>query len=117
MSGAEAKFVLSADVTIQTRRAQNLSPSLKTAIRKLCESNPSIVACFVLDARRPDTGAVALLVAVTLESGEAEMDSIATQFQAMLRQFPEQAKSAFLTSSRQFVDQYAGSEFYVRQAA
>jgi hypothetical protein len=56
-------------------------------------------------------------VVVTLESGEAEMSSIAIQFQAMFRQFPDQADNAFSMSSRQFVDQYAGSEFYVRQPA
>jgi hypothetical protein len=109
------KLVLSKNVPIETRRAQNLSPPLQAALLKLCEGNSSILSCFVLDARRPDAEAIALIVAVTLKGGQAEMDSIATQFEAMFREFPEQAENALVMSSDNFRDRYAGSEFYVRQ--
>jgi|SRR5262249_21421048 len=109
-------IVLSKAVSLETRRAQNLSPSLKAALLKLCEGNSSILNCFVLDARRPGSEEIGLIMAVTLKSGQAEMDSIATQFEAMLREFPERAKNAFLMSSDTICDRRdAGSEFYVRR--
>jgi hypothetical protein len=58
----------------------------------------------------------ALIIAVTLDD-EAELESVALQFQAMLRQFPFQAPKTYIMSSLQFVDRYAGAEFFVRKAS
>jgi|SRR5262245_1675447 len=109
------QLVLTEGVPVQTRRAQNLSPSLRAALLKFCEGNSSILSCFVLDARRPDWEAIALIIAVTLKGGQAEIDSIAAPFEAMLQEFPERAGNTFLMSSENFCDRYVGSEFYVRQ--
>jgi Tfp pilus assembly protein PilO len=70
-----------------------------------------------LDARKLETGEVALIIAVTLDDEPAQMDSVAQQFQAMLRQFPIQAAKTFIMSSARFIKRHAGTEFYTRVAA
>ena len=111
------KFVLTSEVTLQTRRAQAVDAQLAAAIRRTCEASPQLVACYLLDARKPETGETALIIAVTLTDEVADMDSVGQQFQAMLRQFPSHASKTYIMSSVRFAHDYAGAEFYVRQAA
>jgi hypothetical protein len=117
MAPVPGKFALTSKVTLQTRRAQAVDAQLATAIRRTCEASPQLAACYLLDARKPETGEMALIIAVTLADEAADMDSIAQQFQAMLRQFPTHASKTYIMSSARFARDYAGAEFYVRQAA
>jgi hypothetical protein len=109
------KFVLKSAVTIQTRRAQAVDPLLAAAIRRTCEASQHIAACYLLDARKPDTGETGLIIAMTLDDEAAHLDLVTLEFQAMLRQFPAQALMTVIMSSASFTE-YAGSEFYIREA-
>jgi hypothetical protein len=109
------KFALQSDVTIQTRRAQAVDEQLAAAVKNVCEANPQIIACYLLDARKPESGEMTLLIALTFDDEAAQMDLAGLQFQAMLRQFPVFAPKTFIMSSRAFVKKYKGAEFYVRQ--
>ena len=111
------KFSLTSEVTLQTRRAQAVDSQLAAAIRRTCEAIPQLAACYLLDARKPETGDTALIIAVTLADEAAHMDSAAQQFQTMLRQFPTHASKTYIMSSARFAHDYAGSEFYVRPVA
>jgi hypothetical protein len=117
MSSVPGKFELTSDVTIQARRAQAVDAQLAEAVRGTCAASEHISACYLLDARKPETGEIALIVAVTLDDEAAHMDLVAQQFQAMLRQFPAHASKTWIMSSARFAHDYAGAEFYVRQAA
>ena len=110
-------FVLTSETKIQTRRAQAVDADLATAIRGYCESIPYIVACYLLDARKPDTEEIVLIIAVTLEDEAAQFAWVGQQFQAMLQRFPAHASKTFITGSAEFAEGYAGTEFYVRHAA
>jgi hypothetical protein len=110
------KIELDSDVTLQFRRAQEVDPELAHAVRQVCEQCRHLAACYLLDARRPDTGEMALIIALTVDNEEQNMDEIGQQFQAMLRQFPAQAPRTFIMSSLSFVESYAGAEFYSRRA-
>lgn len=108
------KFVLTSEVPIQTRRAQAVGPDLATAIRGTCETIPYLIACYLLDARKPGAEETVLIIAVTLEDEAAYLDWVGQQFQFMLQRFPAQASKTFIMSSAEFADIYAGTEFYVK---
>ena len=111
------KSELTSDVSLQCRRAQEVDPELAHAVRRVCEQCRHLAACYLLDARRPDTGDMALIIALTVDDDdERYIDEIGQQFQAMLRQFPTQAPRTFIMSSASFVEGYAGTEFYERRA-
>ena len=116
MSQTPGKFALTSEVTIQTRRAQAVDAQLAAAVRRTCEAIPQLAACYLLDARKPETGETALIIATTLDDEAAHFDSVAQRFQAMLRQFPSQATNTYIMSSARFAPNYAGAEFYVRRA-
>lgn len=112
-SQVRGKLVLESNVTIQTRRAQAVEAQLATAIRRTCQEIPELAACYLLDARQPETGTTALIIAITIDE-PARMDSIGEQFQRMLRQFPSHAGKTYIMSSDKFAAEYAGAEFYIR---
>ena len=111
------KSVLTSDVTFQTRRAQAVDAEFAEAVRSTCMASEHIAACYLLDARKPETGEMVLIVALTLDDEAAGLDSVALKFQTMLHQFPAQAGKTYLMSSAGFAHDYAGAEFYVRQSA
>ena len=117
MSSIPGRIELESDVRLQCRRAQEVDPDLARAVRQVCEQCSHLAACYILDARRPDTGDMALIIALTVDDDdERHIDEIGQQFQAMLRQFPTQAPKTFIMSSSSFVESYAGAEFYERRA-
>ena len=117
MTPASNKFVLTSEVTLQTRRAQAVDAQFAAAVRRTCKATPQLAACYLLDARKPETRETALVIAVTLDDEAAHMDSVAQQFQAMLREFPIQAPKTVIMSSASFIDRHTGTEFYTREAA
>lgn len=116
MPSTPGKFGLDSDVALQFRSARDVDASLAEEIRRVCEHCRQIAACYLLDARRPDTGEMAVIIAVTVDDETENMDSVAQQFQAMLRQFPAQLPSTFIMSSASFIESYADAEFYSRRA-
>ena len=117
MHPTPGKFALNSDVTLQTRRAQSVNPQLADAIQCTCEANQQIVACYLLDARKPETGEIGFIIAVTLAAKTESLDSVAQQFQEMLRHFPIQARNTIIMSSEIFTDRHAGTEFYAKNGA
>jgi len=115
VTDTHGRIELESDVLLQFRRAQEIDPELAHAVRQVCEQSHHLAACYLLDARRPDTREIALIIALAVDNEEQNMDEITQQFQAMLRQFPTQAPRTFIMSSSSFVESYAGAEFYERR--
>lgn len=116
MASIPGKIELDSDVSLQVRRAQEIDPEFARAVRGVCEQCSQVAVCYLLDARRPDTGEMALMIALTIDDEEQNMGEIVQQFQAMLRQFPAQAPMTFIMSSSSFVESYTEAEFYSRRA-
>jgi hypothetical protein len=95
-------------------RAQAVAGPLEEAIRRVCRDNPSIAACYLLDADTADNQKPKVLIVLTIDDEARHMDSIAWAFQAMLRQFPEQAETTIVTSSGPFLPAYEDTRFYSR---
>src|SRR6186713_619899 len=58
-------------VQIQTRRAQSLHPDYAQAIRGVCNANPDITACYVLDLERTDMEGQWLMIELSLAHADA----------------------------------------------
>lgn len=111
------KLVVTSDIHLQSRRAQNVSSLLAEAIRRVCRENDFIMACYLLDLRKPQTGEIGFAIAITVEDEVHQMDSVAQHFQTMLRDFPDMAPKTVIMSSATFLPNHAGAEFYSRSAA
>jgi hypothetical protein len=98
----------------QFQRAQAIDDSMAEAIRRVCRDNPSISACYLLDAEMTDPNEKLLLLALTVDDEKRNMDSIAWQVQSMLRAFPQQAESTFTTPSTRFLPAHEDALFYSR---
>jgi hypothetical protein len=115
MSRIPQKFILTADENWQYRRAQSLPEAFARAVRRVCEANEAIRACYVLDARRQAGADVKLVIALSLDDEAKHMDSVVIALQEMLRDFPETAKNTAIMSAKPFESVYAGADFYRRQ--
>lgn len=107
-------FILGADVPLQVRKAQNLPRELQEAVRARCLTIRELKACYLLDARRPDTGATALLVALSLDD-EEQMQHAADTLWTVLSGFPSIGTNAYVLSATSLGDSISGGEFYIRQ--
>ena len=87
---------------------------LEGAILKACKANNNIIACYLLDGRKPESEEIILIIAVTVEDETNKMDFVAQQLWEMLQQFPHQASKTFIMSSSPFKGSHNGSEFYIR---
>jgi hypothetical protein len=114
MPSIPGKLKLASKVEVQVRRAQVVDPQLARAIRRTCQSNRCIGACYLLDVRKPDTEDIHLMIALTLDDEASNMDSVAQQFQKMLEQFPNQAPKTWIMSSAKYVERFRGTEFYLK---
>lgn len=115
MNKTVPRFQLEADITIQTRRAQVIDAQFAEAIRQVCRENSNIVACYLLDARKPEAEEIVTIIAVTVENEAKNIETVAQQFWEMIQAFPQQVARTFIMSSANFRDGYSGSEFYVKQ--
>ena len=109
------RFTLQSDITIQTRRAQAVEPQFADAIRQVLKMNHKVIACYLLDARKPDTEEIIQIVALTIEDEINNIDIVAQQLWEMLQKFPDRTLKTFMMSSVNFRDRYLGSEFYIRR--
>ena len=82
-------------------------------VKKVCEANRQIIACYLLDARKLDSGEIDLIIALTLDDEAAHIGLVALQFQAMLGLFPVLGPKTFIMSSTAFTEKYKGAEFYI----
>ncbi len=109
------KLVLTEDTPLQTRRARSIDPLLRSSIRAACEAVPEIAACYLLDARRPDTKDETMLLIFLQVDGEPEsMDRVAEAFWAVLPDIPDRRGRMYVRSATDLPARYAGSEFYKR---
>ena len=109
------RLILKADDTIQTRTARSVDPQLEASLRQVCEADEGVLACYLLDAYKPDKDESFLIVAVTVEAEPEDLDGFAQKVWEILQQFPKYVSRTYIMSSRPFRDKYAGSEFYFRQ--
>ena len=114
MREAPHRFVLQEDHDCQARLARNMSGELVAAIRRICERNPSVLACFLLEIRRKPSDAINLAIAVSLQDEATQIDQAVAEFQQMLQEFQEVAQRTTMLSSKPFRSLYSGSEFYVK---
>jgi hypothetical protein len=108
------KFVFRKTETWQFRRAQSLSAPFAQAVRRVCEANRHIQACYLLDTRKEEGSDLKLTIALSLDDEATQMDSAVIQLQEMLREFPEVARNTAIMSAKPFEQDYAGAEFYFR---
>ncbi len=108
------KFTLESDETIQTRRAQAVDQKFAEAIHQVLQANNKVVACYLLDARKPNAEETIQIIALTVENEENDLDFVSQQLREMIQKFPKHLGKTFMMSSVNFKDDYLGSEFYVR---
>src|SRR5437660_9019141 len=109
--------VPSSDVTIQLGRPMSLDPRFTEGIQRFCQETPHIAACYVLDARRPATGELTMIIAVTLDDEATQLETVISGFKAVLPQLPSQAEKALITGTTPLLLSYAGEGFYLRAVA
>jgi hypothetical protein len=109
--------VPSSEVTIQLGRPNSLDPRFTEGIQRFCQESPHISACYIVDARRPSTGEVTMIIAVTLDDEAKQLEGVVTQFKALLLQLPSQAERTMITATTPVIQSYAGEEFYLRKVA
>jgi hypothetical protein len=81
-------MVLTQDIKIQTRRAQNVAPEYAAAIRSICQQISTIESSYVLDLRRPEQEGQWLLIELHLND-PTQMPAIAERFGIALKSFSE----------------------------
>jgi len=105
------------EVTIQLDRPMSLDPRFTEGIQRFCQDTPQIAACYILDARRPATGELTMIIAVTLDDDAKQLDGIINLFKALLAQLPSQAERTMITGTTPMLLSYAGEEYYRRGGA
>lgn len=116
MNGMPQKFILTADETWQFRRAQSVHEPLAQAVRRVCEADARLRACYFLDARKKGGADVKLVIALSLDDEAKDMEHVVIQLQEVLREFPEITENTVIMSAKRFEQDYSGAEFYVRTA-
>src|SRR5437763_1045583 len=106
--------VPSSEVTIQLGRPLSLDPRFTEGIQRFCGETPQIAACYILDARRPSTGELTMIIAVTLDDETSQLNGVIEQFKALLPNLPSQAERTMITATTPLLREYAGEEFYLR---
>ena len=101
------------DIPIQTRRAQQLDSEYAGAIRDVCQGESAVVACYVLDMRRPGVEGQWLLIQVALDEPSG-LERIATRLAAALNRFPEWRRTYVKIADAEIIRQHTGAEFYRR---
>lgn len=114
MSIASGKFILTNAETWQFRRAQSVDLRLAAAVRRVCEANKTVRACFLLDTRKAEGSDLKLTIALSLDEEAESLDQVVTQLQDALLELPQTAQNAAIMSAKPFERDYAGAEFYVR---
>ena len=112
------KLTLQSDVEIQTRRAQSVNPQFAEAIREVLKTNNEVIACYLLDARKPDSDEIIQIIALTVENEAKDIDFVSQKlWEMMLEKFPDRVATTYIMSSATFKERYSGFEFYVRSSA
>ena len=106
----------SSEVTIQLGRPMSLDPRFTEGIQRFCLQTPQIAACYILDARRPATGELTMIIAVTLDDEAKQLADVITAFKNLLPELPSQAERTMITATTPMLLNYAGEEYYRRGA-
>lgn len=110
------KSKITAPTQVASRRAQNVSPELASAIQHLCETSPEIAGCYLLDMQWQGQQEMKFVIGLALDDEASQLDDVANRFLGMLRQkFPSVAdKTNIMPSSQSLFQRYIGHEFYIR---
>jgi hypothetical protein len=106
--------VPSSEVTIQLGRPMSLDPRFTEGIQTFCQKTPQISACYILDARRPSTGELTMVIAVTLDDEASQLDGVITGFKGILAELPSQAERTIISATTPLLLHYAGEAYYNR---
>jgi hypothetical protein len=106
----------SSEVTIQLGRPQSLDPRFTEGIQAFCRQTPQIAACYILDARRPATDELTMIIAVTLDDEASQLDGVISGFKTVLAQLPYQAEKTVISAATPILLHYAGEAYYSRAA-
>ena len=107
-------MILTADIKIQTRRAQNLAPDYAVLIRSLCVQESSLRAAYVLDMRRPDKEGQWLLIELLLDD-PTHMPQIAERFASSLNTLPDWERTYIRLAEATTIQHMKNAEFYLRK--
>ncbi len=110
--------VVTREIPMQGRVAQNVHPELVAAFQRICERNPVIQACLLLDTRErnADSDNSKLLVRLVLDN-ETQFDSVADQFAQVLKGFPSQADNTYISFNIDEFDGFMSSAIFHRTDA
>src|ERR1043166_2526594 len=106
--------VPNSEVTIQLGRPMSLDPRFTEGIQAFCQKTPQISACYILDARRPSTGELTVLIAVTLDDEASQLDGVIIGFKGILGELPSQAERTIISATTPLLLHYAGEAYYSR---
>jgi len=91
--------VVKEDTQVLTRSARDLETRFVQRVKDVCIQDPLIRACRLMEFRKPEGGPVQLFIALDLAAPDKDLPGVAAKFQAMLREFPEQARKTFMISA------------------
>ena len=91
--------VVREDTQVLTRPAKNLDTRFIQRVKDVCVQDLLIRACWLMEFRKPEGGPVQLFIALDLAAPDKDLPSVAAKFQAMLREFPERARTTFMISA------------------
>ena len=94
----------------------SLDPRFTEGIQRFCQETPHIAACYILDVRRPATGELTMIIAVTLDDEASQLDETINRLKALLPQLPSQAERTMITATTPMLLSYAGEEYYRRES-
>jgi hypothetical protein len=92
----------------------SLDPRFTEGIQAFCRQTSQISACYILDARRPSTGELTMVIAVTLDDEASQLDGVIAAFKGILAQLPSQAEKTIISATTPLLLQYAGEAYYSR---
>lgn len=111
-------LVATREIPMQARVARDVPDELVIRFQRICEHNPAIQACLLLDTREPNAGHdnVKLLVRLVVND-KSQSGRIADQFLDVLKSFPPQFDRAYLSFNIEAGDHFMASAIYRRTGA
>ncbi len=103
---------LTRSVQFQVRRMRNVDATLLEGIKSICTASKGVVACLVLEARRPEVEGTWMAVVLDAVSA-AEFELVAQRIGKVLSEFPDDGqKAVIMPMSRSLRERFKGSEIY-----
>ena len=110
-------FRLEKDVALQMRPARLNDAEFEWAVRSLCEVNPGIFACWLVEARSPVYPDPVVLIVLLLDDSAGPIAKAAAPFVEMLAAVPRLQHRTYILEAGGIDGGPPGDPFYVRDAA